>query len=171
MQKTTSFNTKTITLMAILIATDIVLTRFLSINTPIARIGFSFVPIVISAIVLGPVRTGVVAGLSDIIGAILLPLGTYFPGITLTAFCMGLTWGIFLHKKQSVQNVCFAVLINQLIFSLGLNSVWLSILSGTQVNVLLATRGVQVLILIPVQILVTCTICKYKFVLNKKNLF
>ena len=66
---------KFICFAAILVAIEIVLNRFLSINTPGLKIGFSFVPIVIAAILFGPVKAGVIYALADLIGAILFPIG------------------------------------------------------------------------------------------------
>ena len=48
-------NIKKLITAAVLLALVIIMTRFLSIQTPFMRIGFSFIPIILSAILLGPV--------------------------------------------------------------------------------------------------------------------
>ncbi len=76
--------TKKIVLAGILLALLLVLSRFLSIKTPILVISFSFVPIMMSAILLGPKYSTLIAALGDLIGALLFPFGAYFPGYTLS---------------------------------------------------------------------------------------
>ena len=149
----TRFNTRTLTTLALLTAIEIVLSRFLSINAWNIKIGFSFVPVVIAAILYGPIAAGVVAALGDFLGAILFPIGAYFPGFTLTAFLTGCVFGFFLHEKQSWPRIIAAVGINQLILSLFLNTLWISILYGSPYGPLLATRAVQCLILTAVQLI------------------
>ena len=145
------FRTKEITLIAALTAIEIVLSRFLSINAWNIKIGFNFVPIVAAAILLGPIEAGLVAALGDFVGAILFPIGAYFPGFTLTAFLTGLCFGLFLHKKRSPLRVLAAVAIHQLLLSLLLNSLWISVLYGSPFLPLLGTRSIQCAVLFAVQ--------------------
>ncbi|NLW41637.1 MAG: folate family ECF transporter S component [Tissierellia bacterium] len=148
------FTTKDVVLMGILIATEVVLSRFLSLSLWNIKIGFAFVPVVIAAIKLGPIKAGTVAALGDFVGAMLFPIGQYFPGFTFTAFLMGMTHGIFLYEKQTTSRIITGVLINQLIFSLLLNTLWISILYGAPYQAVLVSRLVQTAILVPVQIAV-----------------
>ena len=145
------FNTRTLTTLALLTAIEIILSRFLSINAWNIKIGFSFVPIVVAAILYGPIEAGVVAALGDFLGAILFPIGAYFPGFTLTAFLTGCVFGLFLHGKQGWLNTVAAIGINQFVLSLFLNTLWISILYGSPYVPLLATRIVQCLLLAAVQ--------------------
>ena len=85
---------------AALIAAAIVLSRFLSINAWNLKIGFTFVPVFIAAYLYGPIGGAVVGGIADFIGAILFPIGAYFPGFTLTCVITGAVYGLLLHKKQ-----------------------------------------------------------------------
>ena len=147
------FSTRMLTTLALLTAIEIVLSRFLSVNAWNIKIGFSFVPVVVAAILYGPIAAGIVAALGDFVGAILFPIGTYFPGFTLTAFLTGCVFGLFLHKKQSWPRIIAAVGINQLVLSLFLNTLWISILYGSPYGPLLATRVVQCLILTAVQLI------------------
>ena len=154
------FNTRTIVYLAVLVALEIVLNRFLSINTPVVKIGFAFVPIAVAGMLFGPIPAAIVAALADLLGAILFPTGTIFLGITLTAFLKGISWGLFLYKKQSPLNIVLAVLVDQIVLSYFLNSFWLSILMGAPYTSLLATRIVQTAILIPVEFVVVFAISK-----------
>ena len=146
--------------MGVLCAIEIVLSCFLSINAWNLRIGFSFVPIAIAGMLLGPLPAGIVAAVADVLGAILFPTGPFFPGFTLTAFLTGVIWGIFLYRKQTPLRILFAVLINQLILSFLLNSLWISVLYGSPFMPLLATRIIQTAILIPVQFIVIGALMK-----------
>lgn len=145
------FKTRDLTLMAVLIAVEIVLSRFLSFNAWNMKIGFSFLPAAVAAMMLGPIAAGIVAALGDFIGALLFPIGAYFPGFTLTAFLTGICFGVFLSKKQELWRILASVAINQLILSLLLNSLWISMLYGSPYLPLLGTRLLQCAILFPVQ--------------------
>ena len=144
-------NARMIAYLGVLVAAEIVLSRFLSINAWNIKIGFNFVPIVIAAILFGPLPAAAVAAMGDFLGAVLFPIGPYFPGFTLTAFCTGLVFGLFLHEKRTPGRVLAAVAINQLVFSLLLNSLWISILYGSPFLPLLSTRIIQCAVLAPVQ--------------------
>lgn len=147
-------NTRHITYIAVLTALEVVLSRFLSINAWNLKIGFNFVPIVLAAMLMGPVAAGITAALGDLIGALLFPIGAYFPGFTVTAFFTGVVFGLFLYKKRSYVRTLAAVVINQLVFSLLINSLWISILYGSPYLPLLSTRLIQCAILAPVQFIV-----------------
>ena len=154
------FSTRTISTMAVLISIEIVLSRFLSFNTWNMKIGFGFVPVVIAAILYGPIEAGITAALADFVGAILFPVGTYFPGFTLTAFLTGCVFGLFLHRKQGWLQSIAAVGINQFILSLFLNTLWISILYGSPYGPLLATRVIQSILLTAVQLVCIQAITK-----------
>ncbi|MBR3587497.1 MAG: folate family ECF transporter S component [Oscillospiraceae bacterium] len=147
------FTTRTLTTLAMLIAIEVILSRFLSINAWNIKIGFGFVPVLIAAILYGPLAGGLVGALSDFIGAVLFPIGTYFPGFTLTSFLMGLVFGLFLYKKQGWLQGFAAVGINQFILGLFLNTFWISLLYGSPYVPLLATRVFQSILLSVVQLI------------------
>lgn len=148
------FTTRTLTLTALLTALEIVLSRFLSISAWNMKIGFAFVPVVIAALLLGPVWAGVTAALADFLGAVLFPVGPYFPGFTLTAFLMGAVYGLFLYRRQSIGRILAAVAVHQLALSLLLNTLWISLLYGSPYGPLLITRLPQCALLAVVQIVV-----------------
>ena len=139
--------TQQLVMMAMLIACNVILSRFLSIAAWNIKIGFAFVPVVLAAVYLGPVQAALVGALGDFIGAILFPIGAYFPGFTLTAFLVGLTYGLFLHKKQNFVLILSAVVLTEVIGSLLLNTLWISVLYGAAFLPLLATRVFQVVIM------------------------
>lgn len=124
---------KTLCRAAILIAIEIVLSRFLSFSTMELKIGFGFVPIALCGFMYGPVISAFAGALADFLGAVLFPIGNYFVGFTLTAALTGLCFGLFLHRRKVgfFPNMVLCALINCLILSLGLNTYWVSLITGT----------------------------------------
>ena len=67
-EKKTKISVRNITLMAMLIAIEIVLSRFCSIQAWNVKIGFAFIAPVTAAILMGPAQAAVVAGVADVLG-------------------------------------------------------------------------------------------------------
>lgn len=154
-------NSRVVVFMGLFIAIEVVLTRFIAIQTPIVRIGFGFIPIALSGIMFGPVIGGITGALADIIGMMLFPKGTYFPGFTLSALICGTVYGLVLHKKHiTTIRVGVAVLIIKLFVDLGLNTVWLSILYKKAIVVLLPTRVISNAVMFPIQTLLIFLVWK-----------
>lgn len=145
--------TNQIIIIALFIAMEVILTRFLSIQTPIIRLGFGFLPIAMLAIMYGPVWAGVAYAVGDILGMLLWPVsGPFFPGFTLTAFLTGVVFGLVLYKKEvTITRVLLASLLVVIPLNLGLDTLWLSILFNKAFVVLLPTRIVKCVITIFIQ--------------------
>lgn len=156
-------NIKIIVSLSMFIAMEVILTRFLSIQTPIVRIGFSFIPIALSSMIFGPIFGGIAAALADIIGMMIFPSGgAYFPGFTFSAFLTGIIYGLFLYKKQkTLFQVSLAVIAVSLFVNLGLDTIWLWILTGKGLIALLTPRIVKALIMAPIQILMIKSLWSY----------
>lgn len=149
--KKSSFTTQLV-VMALLVALEIILTRFLSIETPTLRIGFGFLPVAVMAILYGPWWTGAAGVAGDLIGMTLMPKAAFFPGFTLTAFLTGVFYGLFLHKKEITWlRVLAASAFVNVVCSLGLDTLWLSIMYGDAFLALLPFRLVKAAIMIPLQ--------------------
>ena len=147
--------THVLVFVGILIATEIVLTRYCAIQTDIVRIGFGFIPIVLSAMLFGPVIGGTTAMLADILGMMIFPRGAYFPGCTFSALVGGVIYGLVLYNKpKTVLRIFLAVLLVTVIRDLGLNTLWLSILSHKAVNVIMIPRILKSLFMLVVQVLI-----------------
>lgn len=155
-------NTKTVVYLAFFVALQIILTRFLSIQTPIVRIGFGFIPLVFSCILFGPLLGGVCAAISDVLGMVIFPQGTYFPGFTFSALLSGIIYGSVLYKnKISILRIFIATLLVKILVDIGLNTLWLSILTGKAVLILLIPRLTKTLIMLPIEILLINTLWTY----------
>lgn len=153
---------KKIILTAVLLAMQIILSRFLSVKTPILKISFAFIPSCVCAIWLGAKWTVLLNVLGDIIGATLFPTGAFFIGYTISTAISGLIYGLLLYKKednsytykQFIIRLIISVILVTCISNIGLNTLWISITTGKAFIVLLVTRIVKELIMIPIQIVV-----------------
>ncbi|MDE6123828.1 MAG: folate family ECF transporter S component [Eubacterium sp.] len=163
------FNVKSVAILGILVAAEIIFARF-SIHTWNLKIGFSFVPIVIAAVLYGPIAGGMVAAIGDVISAFLFPVGAFFPGFTLTAFLAGVLYGLFLKKKASFLNVLFCVLIIQGIISQFINTFFISYLYGSPYWPLFVTRIAQTAALGLVQLVCIYLIANKLIPLLKKRI-
>ena len=119
------------TVTAVMTALSVVLERFLSVNTTVFKIGLAFVPIALVAILFGPLYSLLAGCMTDLVGAILFPTGVFFPGFTVTAALCGFCYGLFLYrayeKKHLFWRVLIPALINNLIFGLLINTLWISL--------------------------------------------
>ena len=153
--------THRLVLMAMLVAIQVVLSRFLSINLWNLKIGFAFVPIALAGMLLGPMGAGLTGLVADIIGATLFPSGTFFPGFTLTAFITAFGYGFFLHKKQDMPRILAAVLFSEIVGTLLLNTKWIAILYGTPFLPIFITRIWQAVGMGIVEVIVIKLLAKY----------
>ena len=152
---------KKIVLSALLLASLIILARFLSIKTPILVISFSFIPLALSAILLGPAWTATIAILGDLIGATLFPSGPFFPGFTLSAGISGLIYGLLLYKKPEkpitdlkfILKITLSTIIVFVIVNIGLNTLWISMLYNKAVLAIIPTRAIAQAVMFPIQVL------------------
>lgn len=144
-----------------MIALEVVLSKLISINISFLRIGFGFLPILILAILYGPIVSGLAYAIGDLIGAFLFPTGAFFPGFTVTAALTGIIYGLVLYNKKItipralVANALVCVLCNLL-----LNTFWLTFILGKGFTVLLASRAVKELIAIPIMTFFTIILDK-----------
>ncbi len=153
---------KKVILVSILLAMLIVLSRFLSVKTPITKISFAFVTTMLCATWLGPKWTLLLNVLGDVIGATLFPTGPYFVGYTVSTAIAALIYGFLLYKKEPnsfsekvfILRVVFAVLLVTFFVNIGLNTLWTSITSGKAFKVLFFTRFVKNIITAPIHIVV-----------------
>ena len=156
-----------IIISALLLAAAIVINRFLSINTSILSIGFTFVPLMLAGIILGWKYSLLIAGLADLIGALLFPFGSFFVGYTISAVLTGLVYGLFLYSKGEFKvdkkfmiHLLIAILIVCIVINGGLNTLWLVMTSKKAFLAILPTRVVKQLIMIPVMFITMVSLTK-----------
>ncbi|MDR2168291.1 MAG: folate family ECF transporter S component [Clostridiales bacterium] len=153
-----------ITTIGLLVALEIILTRYLSIQTPILRISFGFIPIALVAMKYGWLSAGLAAVMADLIGVWLGPF-PFFPGFTLTAFLAGCVYGIFLHKNPGkLLNIIIAAAIVTIVLNLGLDTIWLMIIQEVPFTQLFWVRIWRTAVMLPLQIvciLILSRVAKY----------
>ncbi len=148
--------------LAMFIAITCVLSRFLSIQLPFLKITFSFIPIALAGMIFGPVYGGVVAGLEDLIGAILFPTAAFFPGFTLSAALVGIIYGLVLYKKpKTTARFVVANAIIAIVIHIVLNTLWLVIMYDKGFIALASTRIIKALIMIPIEVIMLKISWKY----------
>lgn len=136
-----------VTITAILSAAALILNRFLSFNVWNMSIGVAFIPVLVCGLLFGPLWGGICGGLADFIGALLFPFGPYFFGFTATAFLSGVFYGlpqVFTRKNTKPATFalfCFVFfLLNELVCTLTLNSLWIELLYSGEFLPILISR-------------------------------
>lgn len=179
MSKIEFTKSKKIILSAMLLSILIVLSRFFSIKSSFLVISFSFIPMMLAGIYLGPKYSTIIAALGDLIGAILFPFGAYFPGFTITAGLMGFIYGVFLYKKPEEERKNFKFIIQLIISSiivLGgikilLESIFLNVIYGKAYLAVIASRFTTQAIMLPVQVITIFVLEKTLRPFAKKYLY
>lgn len=166
-------NIKKLLLASFFLATSIVLSRFLSIKTPILTISFSFVPLMLCAMLLDFKWAMLVGTLSDLIGALLFPFGAYFFGYTLSACLSGLIYGLLINitnKNWSNKKLIIRLLISSLLVSFlingCINTLWIYLTTKSAFKVIVPVRIAKQLIMVPIKIIVMYAL--YKIIPVKK---
>ena len=147
-------NTKKIVFLALLIAMQIVLERFLAIHTPIVRVTLGFLPIAFAGIMLGPKYAMLVGALSDVIGFFLFPTGVYFPGFTISGALRGSIFGIVHYgHKVTLNRTIISAALSTIVCDLILNTIWIKIVTENPYSVIFAARLIKTGVMIPVSII------------------
>ena len=147
-------NTKDLVLLSILIALNVVLSRLLSISAWNFKIGLTFLSIYIASYFYGWLGGLIVGGLGDLIGSLLFPIGAYFPGFTITAALSGVAFGLIINKSDKLLRITLACFCYEVIFSLLINSFFISYLYNNLYSAILLSRIPQCIIMIFVEIIV-----------------
>lgn len=137
-------NVKTLTVAAMLIALTIALSMFRIPVSDLLQIRFEFLALALAGMLFGPVVGGLVAGAADILCLVFFPIGSYFPGMTLTAVVSGVIYGVFFYQKQVAPvRVLLCMFAIALISNVVLNSIWLWMMYGQ--NYILTMMPVRIL--------------------------
>ena len=146
--------------MSLFIAIAVILEAFTIKVSESLMISLGFIVFAICGYMFGPISTGIVAALADVIGVLLFPKGAFFPGFTLTAFLGGMVYGSLLYKcditskKNLITRLSISKISVNLILNTVLNTFWLSIIIGKSVLVLLGPRIIKNIVLLPIEIFI-----------------
>ena len=139
--KNTKNSTRTLTVLALLIAMSIVFSRVLSISTGFVRFNLGSLPVLLAGIVFGPGAGFAVGALADIIGGILAGYAIN-PLIALGAASIGLVggwlWQTLPHTLRLGQRLLLSVVAAHVVGSIIINSLALHIFYGYAWGVLAA---------------------------------
>lgn len=151
-----TYTTKHLVLLALLVALNIVLSRFSIQLAPEVRLSvLGFLPIALGGMLMGPAGGALVGAAGDVVNYLLFnhAYGAYFPGYTLTAALSGAWYGLVLHqRKLTWPRAILAIAPVILLGEIGLNSVWTYVLYSKTFWVKLPMRLVTNLVECPVKI-------------------
>ena len=130
---------RSMTACAMMLALRVVLGMFANfslafIPLPVVKIGFTFIPMLITAYLCGPVCAGLVGGLGDVISYMLAPTGAgLIPGITACYVLEGIIYGVCLYQTDlKLRNLIIAKVSALALCTLSLNSLMLKLFYFTE---------------------------------------
>ncbi len=156
-----NFNSRQLATAGLLIALEIIFTRFFSVMIPIGgvggiRLGLGPVPIIIGGLLFGPVMGGVVGGTADILGFWMNTFGVAVPNPLI--FLATVLYGVIpplilklLNKRTSpkIIHMGIAIFFTQIVSSLTLTTLGLHLIYGMPIVALLPPRIISNIVLIP----------------------
>ena len=155
--------------VAMLIALTFVLERLVPVvNVMTLRVSFAFVPMMICAMLFGPVWGAASFGIADILGWPIMGL-TPIPLILLSRIVQGFLYGLILHRENLKfwPHAVVNALTVQIVCSMGLTTLGLVQLTGTPYTPLLISRLPQVAAFIVMHIAVFPVFLKLRDALQK----
>ncbi len=159
-KRTVKFTLAEMVSLAMLSALYVVMNRFVSVSAWNINFSFAFIATVTAAFMFGMHGGAVVGALGDFIGAIAFPKGAYFPGFTVSAAIIGIIYGFAARKSKKTWPVLIAAVVSQLVSSLFLNSIWISVLYGADFKATLVSRLPQFAIMTAIQMVIAPMIFK-----------
>lgn len=155
MEKTTrrGLATQKLVFLAVLIAMQLVVGRF-SFGTNFLKFSATFLVSALIGYWYGPFYAALAGGVSDFIGAILFPMGSFNIGFTLVAIFSGFVFGWLLDQRRMPQLSWWRVLTVAVVINLGsnllLNTLLLHFMYGANFWPLFLTRLPKELLMIPI---------------------
>ena len=167
-----TFSTRNLVMMAALVAIQIILARFFSIQTDTLRVSFESIPVILAGMWLGPLCGAIVAVVADILGTIIQGYGAWFPPLVLGPLSVGILSGVStkyifrssLAETRDTWKVAATVVVvgilNSFLFGLIGSTLYSIIMVGntTPFNVLLWTNLLQRLATKPLTIVVNTVV-------------
>ncbi|MDO4680349.1 MAG: folate family ECF transporter S component [Aerococcus sp.] len=144
------------TMVALFMALNIILSRFSLQLGPTNRISIAFLPNVLLGFFFGPWIAGIASVGTDLLKSMMFGnYGGFFIGYTFTAFLGGFIYGLFMHRPVvKWYHIALAIFFNTLISNIILGTLWIHIMYQTPILALLATRVPQNLIMAPVRFVI-----------------
>ena len=107
-------------------------------------------PVIVTAVLYGPLYGGTVGALTDLLQALIFPKGAYMPWFTVIGALFGVIPGIFFVKgqKPTLKRIFVAVFSGQMVCSVVLNTLLLMWLYGSPWQIVYA-RLINQAVMIP----------------------
>lgn len=148
MSKAKQQNHIRLTTVAVLTAAAVVIDCVFSTVMPNIKIGATFIPVLICGMLYGTFWGGVCYGMTDFLSANILPKGgAYNPVFTLTAFLIGLCFGLIGYCSKKIKNhllfsflAVIIIIFKELVLSLLLNTFWLHHFYGSNFSAIFISR-------------------------------
>ncbi len=152
---------QTLAICAMMLALRVILgifTNFTLAIMPFVKIGFSFIPIVITAYLYGPVCAAIVSGAGDVL-SIILANPTAFsmnPALTACYVWEGIIYGVVLYQSEfKLKDIIIAKVATLLLCSLPLNTLILSGMMNIPYFTLLLYRAAVLVPFGVIEVLIT----------------
>ncbi|MBQ1546040.1 MAG: folate family ECF transporter S component [Clostridia bacterium] len=143
---------------AMLLAISLVLSYFGNVSitfmgTNVIKLSFAVIPIAAAAMLYGPVPAAIIGALSDIIGFVMMPMGAYIPGFTISMILTGIIYGIAFYKRRvNAANIALSTLAVAVVINVLLGTVWFVLFYGFQLKHALFVRGIKELVMYPITV-------------------
>lgn len=161
--KKTTWDTRTLVFMGLMVALHIVLTRLLVIELGFSRFTLGSVSTILAGLWLGPVAGGVCGLVSDLLGCLIKGYAVN-PLITLAAILWGVVPALFKPlmgrkgKGQKLIWLCVGVVVSSVFCSLIFTTLGLVLIQGYNFYAIMPTRLVQWATMTPVYCVVTAAV-------------
>lgn len=153
---------------AFLIALEIVLHRYVGIQTPLYQVTLSFVPIALSAMLFGPTWAAFTAFAADFLGAMLNTTGAYNPMFSINVILYAIIYACFFYKKDKTPwRIIVCVLVQLVLVTIPLTPLWLYIYykyfvgAEQAFGIIFMSKLSAALIEAPVKAVVLIPVCRY----------
>lgn len=147
--------------LGIIVAVNVILKQ-ISFGPEMVKIGLGFIGSVLLAYLFGPLWGTIGGGITDLIAsAIFGNQGGFFIGFTLTAMSGPFIYSLFLYQKPvRIWRVVVATLLVTLLVNIGMNTLWVHLLYGVNLQAAFWERLPKELITPWLQMIVTYLILK-----------
>ena len=151
--KKTTFDTRTLVFVALMVAAQIVLERIISIDLGFARVTVGKVPVVLTGLWFGPVAGAVCGLVADVVGCFIAGYAVN-PIITLSAMAWGVVPVLMLptmkgSRTHRIVMMCVSLAITSVISTLVLTTIGL-VAIGYHFDAIIVARLIQWAVLTPV---------------------
>lgn len=145
-------NVQSICVAAMMTALNTLLGAFKISISQILVISFSSLAVAPCAMFCGPLLTGSVGAIADILKYMIRPDGPFFPGFTINEFLVGIIYGCFFYKVSNISwKRCLAArIVIVLLINMCLTPIWLNLLYGNSLWALVSARIVKNVVLLPI---------------------